>query len=168
MNASSSSASSIRFRLFPVLLLTATLGLANNAWADAAQDTAHIKYRQTVMDGIGANMGGIGDILKNGLDMPGHIESHARQIAEGARLIGPAFAKAISEGQTDAKAEIWKDAAGFKEAIAELESKANDLESAASSHDGPAIGAAVKALGKSCGGCHKSFRKPKEESYKSK
>ena len=26
----------------------------------------------------------------------------------------------------------------------------------------------MKALGKSCGGCHKPFRKPKEESFKNK
>jgi cytochrome c556 len=30
------------------------------------------------------------------------------------------------------------------------------------------LGARVKALGKSCGGCHETFRKPKEESYKNK
>jgi len=168
MHQASSRGSSLSFRLCLAFFLATGLGLTSAAWADAELDAAHIKYRQTVMDAIGSNMGGIGDILKNRLDLPGHLESHARQIAEGSRLIGPAFAKAVSEGATDAKAEIWVDKAGFKEAIAELEHKARALESAASSGDATAIGPAVKALGKSCGGCHKSFRKPKEESYKNK
>ena len=52
---------------------------------------------------------------------------------------------------------------------AELQKAANQLsETVANGGDGAAIGANVKALGRTCGGCHKEFRKPKEESYKAK
>lgn len=168
MNTKTSRVSPLSLPLFLAVVLGTGLGLSSTAQADAESDAAHVKYRQSVMGAIGANMGGIGDILKNQLDFPGHIESHARQIAEGSRLIGSAFAKPVTEGATDAKADVWKDRAHFKEDIAELEEAARALESAAASGDPAAIGPAVKALGKTCGGCHESFRKPKEESYKNK
>ena len=127
-----------------------------------------IKYRQSVMEIIGTNMGAIGDIMKNQLGLPGAIENHAGQMVESAALIGPAFKKNLSEGPTDAKADIWKDWAKFEKAIANYEKNARGLQTAAQGGDPAAVGAAMKALGKSCGGCHKPFRKPKEESFKNK
>ena len=132
----------------------------------AGDGEAYIQYRQAVMSGIGANMGAISAILKNRLAMPGHVAIHATLMADSAQLIGPAFEKKVTEGPTDAKAEIWEDWEDFEKDIAEFEKAARNLATAASGKDPAAIGPAVKALGKSCGGCHKEFRKPKEESYK--
>jgi cytochrome c556 len=138
------------------------------ALADSDTDIPEIKYRQQLMESVGSNMGGIGTILKNQLAMPGHVESHARQLAESSKLIAAAFKKEVSSDDSDAQPEIWKDWSGFESAIADFEKASNDLAAAAASGDGAAVGPAVKALGKSCGGCHKPFRKPKEESYKNK
>ncbi len=118
------------------------------------------------MSGIGANMGAIASILKNGLSMPGHVAIHATMIADSAQLVAPAFKKKVVEGPTDAKAEIWADWEDFRKDIAKMEEAARNLAKAASGIDPAAVGPAVKALGKSCGGCHEEFRKPKEESYK--
>ncbi len=152
------------------LLLVGHGGLvvANSALADVAQDEARIKYRQTLMPGVGSNMGGIGDILKHRLDLPGHVESHARQLAESSKLIGSAFEAEVTSGATDAKQKVWQDWEGFEAAIAKFEKAARALETAAAGRDRSAVGPAVKALGKSCGGCHDTFRKPKEESYKNR
>jgi cytochrome c556 len=138
------------------------------AAARAADDEAWIKYRQTVMSGIGANMGGIGDILKNGLPLTASIEHHANALVVSSHLIAPAFQQKVVAGATDAKPEVWSQPEKFEEAIAEMQAKAEAL--AKTVHDGrmDELGAAVKALGKSCGGCHDTFRKPKEESYKNK
>jgi cytochrome c556 len=142
--------------------------LAGPALADghAKGVDPNIKYRQSLMEIIGTNMGAIGDIMKNQLDLPGAIANHAGQMAEAAALIGPAFKKDISKGPTDAKPEIWKDWAKFEKAVADYESAAQGLASAAAGSDPAAVGAAMKTLGKSCSGCHKPFRKPKEESFK--
>jgi cytochrome c556 len=126
----------------------------------------NIKYRQSVMSIIGTNMGAIGDIMKNRLNMPGAIANHAGQMAESAGLIAPAFKKSISDGPTDAKAEIWQDWAKFEKALAKFEESARAMQTAAASGDPAQVGPAMKALGKSCGGCHKPFRKPKEESFR--
>lgn len=142
-------------------------GLAQADGHDApADDSVRIKYRQTVMSTIGSNMGAIGDIMKNRLALPGAIENHAGQMADAAALIAPAFKQEISEGATDAKAEIWADWGKFEDSIAAFEAAARDLATAAASGDPAAVGPKMRALGKSCGGCHKPFRKPKEESYK--
>ncbi len=148
-------------------IVMAGAGLADShASSSDEAAAAQIGYRQKVMGAVGANMGAIGDILKNRLEVPGAIAIHAGQMADSAPLIGPAFKQRITAGPTDAKADIWQDWAKFEEAIADFEQAARGLQQAAAGPDPAAIGPAMKALGKSCSGCHKPFRKPKEESYK--
>ena len=81
-------------------------------------------------------------------------------------LIAPAFKQRVTAGKTDAKPEVWQDWGKFEQAIADYEKAATALAGAAKGSDPAATGAAVKALGESCTGCHDSFRKPKEQSYK--
>ena len=160
---------SLRLLMLCVVASAIVTGFAATASADAhEQDQAQIAYRQKVMSAVGTNMGAISDILKNQLDVPGAIANHANQMAESAALIAPAFKKRLADGATDAKPAIWDDWAKFEKAIADYEQAARDLASAAGGSDPAAVGPAMRALGKSCGGCHKPFRKPKEESYKRK
>jgi cytochrome c556 len=141
---------------------------AEGAPGASSPEKAVIEYRQMVMGAIGSNMGAIGGILKNQLALPGAVANHAQQMADAAKLIGPAFKQKVFAGKTDAKAEIWKDWAKFERAISDYEKAATALASAAKGSDPAATGAAVKALGESCGGCHDSFRKPKEESFRNR
>jgi cytochrome c556 len=160
-------------RLSTVLLLSSTLGFMLVS-ASAVEAGHHeevdpaLKYRQSVMSIIGTNMGAIGDIMKNRLELPGAVANHAGQMAESAALIAPAFKKKITQGPTDAKDKIWTDWAKFEAAVATYEEAARNLQTAASGNDSGAVGLAMRALGKSCGGCHKAFRKAKEDSYKKK
>jgi len=162
------------FRFAPFLIAIGLLvGSSSAALADghgdhSEKDAAHTKYRQSVMGAIGSHMGSLGGIMKNGLVLPGHVEAHAGLLAENAKLVAAAFKHQSSKGATDAKPNIWTDWSGFEEDIADFEKAARDLEAAAASGDRKAVGPAMKALGKSCGGCHESYRKPKEESYKNK
>ena len=155
-------------RLLVACLALALAPVSNVGADDHEEGQAQIEYRQKVMSAIGTNMGAIGDILKNRLDVPGAVANHAGQMADAAALIAPAFKKQLSAGATDAKPEIWADWAKFEEAIAGFEEAARNLASAANGSDPSAVGPAMRGLGKSCGGCHKPFRKPKEESYKNK
>lgn len=134
----------------------------------AASEQALIEYRQLLMSAIGSNMGAIGGIMKNQLVRPGAVANHAQQMADAAKLIGPAFEQKVTAGKTDAKAEIWSDWAKFEQAIADFEKAAANLATSAKGSDPAAVGLAVRALGESCGGCHDPFRKPKEESYKNR
>lgn len=148
------------------LVLVIALGAAPAA--RAADDAAYVKYRQKVMQGIGADMGAISEIMKNDLPFTAAIALHADRIADSVKLIPTAFEKNVSEGLTDAKPEIWQKPDEFKDKIRALGKAADDLEEAADDGDPDQLAVAVKALGKSCGGCHDEFRKPKEESYKNR
>lgn len=142
-------------------------GLASGAQADSHEnDAPMVGYRQMLMSVVGGNMGAMADIMKNRLALPGHVAVHAGQLAEMAPLIAPAFKENVETDQTDAKQEIWQDWAKFESKIADFEKAARNLETAAKGSDPAAVGSAMKALGKSCGGCHKLFRKPEEESFK--
>ena len=135
--------------------------------ASAQSDEAFVGYRQTLMEGIGSDMGAIGDILKYGLPLTGSIEGHARSMASLAALVPAAFQHKVIEGRTDAKGEIWTDAAAFEKACADFAAASRKLAEVAAGGDAGAIGGQLQAVGKTCGGCHKQFRKPKEESFKS-
>lgn len=148
-------------------ILIVCFGLASGLHAESHEnDLPRVEYRQTVMSILGKNMGAMSDIMKNHLVLPGHVAVHAGQMAETAQLIAPAFKKNVSVDATDAKPEIWQDWAKFEAAIADFEEAARNLEAAARGGDPATVGPAMKALGKSCGGCHKPFRRPKEESFK--
>ena len=154
------------YALFLGLSFALAAGMAMPA--SAADDQAYVKYRQKVMSGVGADMGAISDILKNGLPFTASIALHAERLEDAASLIPTAFEKRVVDGPTDAKPEIWEKPEEFLEAIRALADAADDLEDAASDGDAAEIQTAFKALGKACGGCHKPFRKPKEESYKNR
>jgi cytochrome c556 len=145
--------------LLPLLVLPALEAVAQD-------DQAVIDYRQKLMTAVGANMGAISDIMKNGLPQTQNVAVHAENLDRNGLLIASAFEAQVVEGPTDAKPEIWQDKAGFAEAIEKMRLEAAKLAVIAASRDPAVVGPQVKALGKACGGCHKSFRKPKEESYK--
>jgi len=149
-----------------VLILALTIGFAFPARAD--EDKVYVGYRQKVMKGVGADMGAISDILKHGLPYTAAIAVHANRLGDAAALIPTAFRQKVTAGATDAKPEIWQKPDEFKEKIEGLKKAAHALEDAAEGGDRDAIQLAYKNLGKACGGCHKAFRKPKEESYKNR
>lgn len=151
------------------VLATLSVFAPRAASAQAAPpDEAVIEYRQNLMSSVGYNMGAIGTIMKHQLVLPGAVANHAQQMAEAAKLIAPAFERKVTAGKTDAKPAIWQDWAKFERAIADYQKAASNLAAAAKGSDPAATGAAVKALGESCSGCHESFRKPKEQSYKNR
>lgn len=155
-----------RRNVWKLLVVLACLALPL-AEAQAQSDEAFIQYRQKLMQSNGAHFGAIAGILKNKLPYQNlHIVNHAKAIELNSKLISEAFKREISAGKTDAKPEIWRDWDKFTTAAQRVGKESAKLADVAQSGDMAAIGAQVKNMGKSCGGCHKPFRKPKEESYK--
>ena len=138
------------------------------AIVQAQDNEAFVQYRQKVMMSNGANMGAIGDILKNKLPYQSNITVHAQEIQRMSTLIPDAFKKDIAAGKTDAKPEIWKEWEKFTAAANDMGMEAAELVKVSQSGNMEAISAQVKKLGDACGNCHKPYRKPKEESYKNK
>ena len=136
--------------------------------AQAQDNDAFIQYRQKVMTSNSANMGAIGDILKNKLPYQKHILVHAQEIQRMSTVIAEAFKKEVTAGKTDAKPEIWKEWDKFTASADAMGREAAELATVAQAGNMEAIGAQVKKLSDACGSCHKPYRKPREESYKSR
>jgi len=132
----------------------------------AATDQAYLNYRQKLMKSMGAHMGAIGDILKYKLPQQDHIVNHARSLSLNSELIAEAFKKKITQGKTDATPKIWQEWQKFMEAAEKMGVESRALARVAQKGDLRASMMQVKKLGKSCGGCHKPYRKPKEERFK--
>ena len=154
---------SMRQNFWKLLVVLVCLGFP---WVgvQAQSDEGIIQYRQKVMQSHSANLGAIGHILKYRLPHQSHIVTHARELMMTSMLIGEAFKKEVTAGKTDSKPEIWKDWAKFEAAAKATEKESAKLAEVAQSGDMAAIGTQMKKLAKSCGGCHKPFRKPKKDS----
>ena len=154
-------------RAAAALVAVALLGAGQaRAQADAATpDQGALKYRQSLMEAIGGDMGALSNILKYGLAYPGHAVVHAEGLASHAKLVAAAFERKVIDGPTDAEPAIWEKPADFKKAVQAFETETAKLVEVAKAGDPAALGLQLKATGKACGGCHDDYRKPKEESF---
>ena len=150
-------------------LVLGTALLVGQSGLFAAENAAGvIKYRQKVMGSQSGHLGGIFAILKGGLPYKGHIAEHARALSASSKIIADIFPEGTGEGKTDAKAVIWQKWDDYKAKAGDLGREAAKLEKIARSGSMADIGAQAKKVGKTCGGCHKKFRKKKENRYKRK
>jgi cytochrome c556 len=157
------------YRWWKPLLWVPVLCLVVLAVAYAQDDEMVIQYRQKVMAGHGNNISSIGDIMKNKLPHAAtQISLHAKILAEYSGLIEGAFEKNISAGATDSEPEIWKNWNDFLAKANALGDASAKLSEVAQSGDMRATMTQVQAVGDTCRGCHDSYRKPEEESYKRK
>jgi cytochrome c556 len=143
-------------------------GAARAQGGAGTADEGAVRYRQSLMSAIGGDMAALSDLLKYGLSYAGHAAAHAQSLASHAKLVAAAFERKVLDGPTDAKPAIWEKSDEFVEKARAFEQETAKLADVAGTGDLAAIGVQLKATGKSCGSCHDSFRKPKEESYKRK
>ncbi len=95
--------------------------------------------------------------------------AYSRELNEKAAVIN-AIAKEMlalfpegSGGQkTRSKPDIWVKKAEFEKVTRDFQVAAAGLVKAVSTGEQATIGAALGATGKTCGGCHKPFRSPKD------
>ena len=118
-----------------------------------------IKYRQNVMESTAGHMGAIVDILKNDLPLQAHILDHARSIQQNSKMTLATFSKGTGLGNTKAKPAIWENWSKFESAVQDFERESAKLVKVAESGDMEALAKQVRATGKTCGGCHRNFRK---------
>ena len=127
--------------------------------ATAANAPEHvIKYRQNLMKAVGGHIGNIALLVKGQVDYSDGLATDAQAIVDLLENSGIAFPEGTADGKSRAKPEIWQDRAKFDTALEDSIGKARALAAAAGGGDMAAVGAALGALGKSCGACHKSFR----------
>lgn len=142
--------------LIPFLWVGATI------YADGHSTKNEILYRKNVMKAIGGHMTAMSRILKGEVHHSGHLAGHAQAMALSAKMVGDIFPEGTHEGKTAAKANIWEEKDKFANAVKMFEEEAQKMATVAAGGDMAAIGAQMKNLGKSCGNCHKPFRKKRK------
>ena len=142
-----------------VAALTVLLSFCFFGSSSLAGSKGIVKYRQNVMKATGGHMGAIVDILKNDLPLQAHILDHARSIQQNSKMTLAMFPKGTGLGNTKAKPAIWENWSKFESAVQDFERESAKLAKVAESGDMEALAKQVRATGKTCGGCHRNFRK---------
>ena len=128
--------------------------------AEAADEPENIiKYRRNVMKAVGANMGNLAMVAKGNFSFAGNLVANARAIRSGLGMAAPLFPEGTETGETNALPKLWQDEAGFEAALRHSIAAADAMIAAAETADMPTIIGALQALGKTCGSCHKPYRK---------
>jgi cytochrome c556 len=140
---------------FALVALTLMSALATPTYAN--EDA--IKYRKGVMKAVGGTMGSLAAILKGKAPMS-HAPALANTMSQLASISGDLFPAGSDGIDSRAKDNIWTETDKFAAAVKAFQTAAMNITKATG--DKAAYGAAFKALGGSCGGCHKPFRTPKE------
>ncbi|MET4702172.1 cytochrome c556 [Constrictibacter sp. MBR-5] len=144
----------------------AAVALISIGFAASAQDGAQsVKDRQALMKGIAANNKAIAAIVKGeGSETLDDLKRRAGEINAAAAKVPAAFTAGLhvenapAGVETTALPAIWTERAKFDEASKALEEASAKL---AASADMDAAKAGFGAVGKSCGGCHNTFRQKK-------
>jgi cytochrome c556 len=114
-----------------------------------------------VMKGNGKNAGALGAIIKG--DKPydqATVDAALAQFEDTVKKFPTLFPESIkgmkAEGDYSASPKVWEDKAGFDAHVATFAKAVADAK--ASTKDLDTLKAAMPAIGKSCGGCHETFR----------
>lgn len=133
------------------------------AEAQFARPEQAVRYRQSVMNVMGAHFGRIGAMVN------GRVPFDAQQAAANASIVETmaklpwqAFEEKANLLNTGAKPEIWTDQAKFKLASEKLVAEAAKLSAAARSGNPDQLKTTFGATAASCKSCHDDFRKPQQ------
>ncbi len=91
------------------------------------------------------------------------IEENAKKIVANADNMIALFPEGSTAKKSRAKAEIWQEWDDFKAKANDLKNAARQLANAANAKDSEQVKVQSKALGKSCGSCHKRYRARKKK-----
>ena len=127
-----------------------------------ADEEATIKYRQSVMKGVGGHTGAIFQIVKKGIPYKDHLLAHARALNDLLAMANDAFKAETSGGKTRAKPKIWTDFAGFEKAARDAEMASAELLAAVEAGNEMEISKKLAAVPDTCKGCHKKYREKKK------
>jgi cytochrome c556 len=143
-------------KLKSAALIVAASMLLPIASSSAADPDELIKYRKNVMKVIGGHTGSLFAIAGGKAGDASHMEAHVSGLVGATMMAKDLFAEESQEGETRASAQIWMDPEGFAAAIKEMEDAATGIQVAFESSGD--MGAALRALGASCKGCHDDYR----------
>lgn len=124
--------------------------------------TTAFDARNTAMHVIVSHMKALGAVAKGEAPADASTVVHATSLNALAGTVKFMFPAGEMYDKSRAKPEIWSDWDGFVAASDNFAKATPALVEAAKTGDAGAIGAALGAVGKTCGGCHESYRGPEK------
>ena len=117
------------------------------------------------MKNMSKNIKVVASFVKKGKGTTEDVARSARMIASDIAQFPNYYPKGTAQGSaagnTRSKAEIWTQWASFTGAAAKATDSTLNLAMAADIGNKDSLGSAMGSPGKSCGGCHKPYRGPK-------
>lgn len=129
----------------------------------AMANEADIERRKEAMKVLGATFGMMKKVTKGEAEFSPALVTQAQSAVAVSKIIVTLFPQGSGGEKSRAKDEIWSDWDNFKKAADAFKAAAPQLIEAAKSNDKDKVGATLGAVGKTCGGCHKPYRKPKKK-----
>ncbi len=139
----------------------AIAALAAGTFAVTVSAATVAENRVATMKAQWANFKPITLVAKGKADYSMALVGNAEALVQLTKNIEILFPPGSTGKRT--KPEIWSDWAAFVKGADALEKATPALVVAVKTGDIAKIGAAVKMVGKACGGCHKPFRAPKKK-----
>ncbi len=146
---------------FATALLGTTLLLTTPVMAQGPFDDAEeaIAYRQAAFGLIKANFADMGAMLKKKKPMDAaQFNQRAEHLAMLSTIPFSGFITGSDRGDTAALEKIWQERQSFEEKATHFQASARALAEASRGEDPKALTEAFGAVGKSCKGCHDSFK----------
>lgn len=131
--------------------------------ASAATKAAYARHQN--FENLGKAFKGLNDELRKGSPDKAVLASNARAIntaATGLPTWFPRGSGVAARPMSEAKNEIWSDAAGFTAKAAAFRTEAAKLNTIAAGGDIDAIKAQVRPTFMACKGCHETYRQEKK------
>ena len=128
------------------------------AYAQFDRPERAIKYRQSVMTIMANHFGRLQPVVKGSVPYDKDaVKANVAVIATLAPLPWAAFTDGTEKG-SNAKPDVWSDAAGFKAAQQKFQESVVGLTAAADSGDLEKVRVASAAVADACKACHDKFQ----------
>lgn len=132
---------------------------AGSAQAQFAKPEDAVKYRKAALTLMGSHMGRMQPVIKGQAPYDAAaIKANVAVLSTLSTLPWAGFTADSKSVNSEAKPEIWSDAAGFKAAQDKFNQAMTKLTAAADSGDLDKVRAAYGDVGASCKACHDSYR----------
>ena len=131
--------------------------------ASAATKAAYARHEN--FEKMGAAFKGLNDELKKPSPDKAVVASHAKVVNTQASALPTWFPRGSgvpARPMSEAKNEIWTDAAGFTAAASNLRTEASKLNTVAAGGDIDAIKAQIRPTFMACKSCHEKYRQEKK------
>lgn len=119
-----------------------------------------VEYRQSVMSAIAANRALLSAVVDDEVPYRNHLLAHAVSLNRLAVMAADIFPVGSGGDTSRAKDEIWEDEEEFKAVVTAFQDASSELLESVYTGDLNAIQDAIGSVGRTCGGCHRPFRKP--------